>query len=66
MLCIIFELIKDIYPNGGSNPDNFTYFNSKLVYTVGEGMHGREPWISDGSKGGTFIPSGALLKSVSI
>ncbi|NHN24279.1 T9SS type A sorting domain-containing protein [Flavobacterium jejuense] len=50
-----FELIKDINPNGDSNPGKFTYFNSKLIFTADDGVHGREPWISDGTNAGTFM-----------
>ncbi|CAM3903754.1 MULTISPECIES: ELWxxDGT repeat protein [Flavobacterium] len=50
-----FELIKDINPNGDSNPGKFTYFNNKLIFTADDGVHGREPWISDGTNAGTFM-----------
>ena len=50
-----FEMIKDINPNGDSNPDKFTYFNNKLIFTADDGVHGREPWISDGTNAGTFL-----------
>lgn len=50
-----FEMVKDINPNGDSNPDNFTFFNDKFIFTADDGVNGIEPWISDGTAIGTFM-----------
>lgn len=60
-----FELIKDINPNGDSNPDKFTFFNNKLIFTADDGVHGREPWISDGTNAGTFMLKDFVLNGSS-
>ena len=60
-----FEMIKDINPNGDSNPDKFTYFNNKLIFTADDGVHGREPWISDGTNAGTFMLKDFVLNGSS-
>lgn len=60
-----FEMIKDINPNGNSNPENFTYFNNKFIFTADDGVHGREPWISDGTNAGTFMLKDFVLNGSS-
>jgi ELWxxDGT repeat protein len=36
-------------------PQQLTAFGNRLLFTVDDGMHGRELWISDGSEAGTRL-----------
>jgi ELWxxDGT repeat protein len=48
-------MVKDINPGpGDSSPVVFHPLSSKLVFFAGDGSTGSEPWVSDGSAGGTF------------
>ncbi|MCC6000756.1 MAG: hypothetical protein JJU19_07815, partial [Pararhodobacter sp.] len=57
------ELLKDINPgarNGGwannSDPSQFQVLgNGKVVFFADDGVHGREPWVTDGTPEGTFM-----------
>lgn len=40
---------------GDSYPLNVRAFGNKVVFTANDGVHGVEPWISDGSDTGTHI-----------
>ncbi|UOY07187.1 thrombospondin type 3 repeat-containing protein [Muricauda sp. SCSIO 64092] len=46
-----------VYPNGHYIDDEseFIAFDGKLVYIATDGIHGYEPWISDGTLEGTFM-----------
>ncbi len=48
-------LVKDINPNGGSNPYNFTEFNGKLYFTAWQDNVGYELWVTDGTNVGTHL-----------
>lgn len=52
------RLVKDIMPNGDSNPSNLTAVNGKLLFMTKEGVSGlRAPyylWVSDGTEAGTM------------
>ncbi len=38
-----------------SSPNNFYVYNNKLYFTATDGTNGFEPWVSDGTSGGTFM-----------
>jgi ELWxxDGT repeat protein/cysteine-rich repeat protein len=48
-------LVKDINPNGQSNPANFQLFNGLVWFTADDGVHGREIWRTDGTEDGTTL-----------
>jgi ELWxxDGT repeat protein len=52
-------LVKDINPGlVGSSPQHFSYLseiNGKLVFNADDGIHGNEPWKSDGTGIGTSL-----------
>jgi ELWxxDGT repeat protein len=48
------ELLKDIYTaNASSDPWNFAAADDLLFFTGTDPEHGAEPWVSDGTSGGT-------------
>lgn len=49
--------VKDIYPgNNSGSPQNLVVLpNGNLVFSADDGVHGREPWVSDGTEAGTFM-----------
>ena len=57
------NLVKDINPNSNSftygsdysAPRYLTEFNSKLYFSAGDGEHGRELWVTDGTEAGTNL-----------
>ena len=49
------QLLKDINPEGSSNPDNFTDVEGTLFFTADDGVNGRELWTSDGTNAGTQL-----------
>ena len=50
-------MVKDINPgSSSSNPKlNVILPNGKLIFRADDGVHGAEPWVSDGSAAGTFM-----------
>ena len=55
----VTTLVKDIYSGASSgDPTNLLVLpNGKLVFSANDGVHGREPWVSDGTEAGTFMLS---------
>jgi ELWxxDGT repeat protein len=49
------QLVKDINPNGNSNPNYLTIFNNALFFSAAEGNNGIELWKSDGTAVGTSM-----------
>jgi ELWxxDGT repeat protein len=53
------RLVKDIVATpgdkAGSSPKHLTAFHGKLLFVANDGVHGEEPWISDGSEQGTQL-----------
>jgi ELWxxDGT repeat protein len=49
------RLLRDINPNGDSDPLSLTVFNGRVVFNADDGIHGREPWVTDGTEGGTQL-----------
>ncbi|HLO70307.1 MAG TPA: ELWxxDGT repeat protein [Flavipsychrobacter sp.] len=55
-------MLKDIFPgssNGTGNPNPnpfyFCRFGTKLFFAADDGVHGREPWVTDGTAAGTYM-----------
>ncbi|MEX1189743.1 MAG: T9SS type A sorting domain-containing protein [Bacteroidia bacterium] len=50
-------LVKDVFDNDVSHayPNGITSFGSKILFMGDDGIHGREPWVSDGTEAGTFM-----------
>ena len=50
-------LVKDVFDNDVSYayPNGITAFGNKVVFIGDDGIHGREPWVSDGTETGTFM-----------
>jgi uncharacterized repeat protein (TIGR02059 family) len=56
------SLVKDIKPGSGSSFSNFSASlngaflpDGKLIFSANDGVHGEEPWVSDGTEAGTFL-----------
>lgn len=53
------ELVKDIWPGSGGGVDGIsaaaTLPDGRLVFRADDGVHGDEPWVSDGTAAGTFM-----------
>ena len=51
------RFVKDIAPgiNKSSFPSQLIEFQGKLIFSANDGLHGEEPWISDGTEEGTFM-----------
>ncbi|MGB3535532.1 MAG: ELWxxDGT repeat protein [Microcoleaceae cyanobacterium] len=49
------KLVKDIYPNGDSNPDYLTAVGDKVFFRASDGSNGKELWVSDGTEAGTRL-----------
>jgi ELWxxDGT repeat protein len=47
--------VRDIRPSGGSNPDGLVASGGKVFFQANDGTNGYEPWVSDGTKAGTFM-----------
>lgn len=48
------HLIRDINPNGGSNPHSFAQANGKLFFVADDGITSNGLWVTDGSDSGTL------------
>ena len=48
------QLVKDINPEGGSSPRNFTVLNDHLYFGA-RGENGEELWVTDGTAEGTKL-----------
>ena len=49
------QLVKDINPEGGSNPSVITYIDGTVYFYAQDGVHGKELWKSDGTEEGTQL-----------
>ncbi|MBN9070756.1 MAG: hypothetical protein J0H34_03970 [Rhizobiales bacterium] len=49
------HLLKDITPNGSSNPSDFVSAGSKVFFIADDFVHRRELWVSDGTEAGTHL-----------
>lgn len=51
--------VADIYPGPGvtasSNPSHLTVVGNRLFFAATDGVHGTEPWVTDGSAAGTRL-----------
>ncbi|EPX61912.1 putative lipoprotein [Cystobacter fuscus DSM 2262] len=49
-------LVKDIHPGAqGSNASHLFGADGLLLLSADEGIHGEEPWMSDGTEAGTRL-----------
>jgi ELWxxDGT repeat protein len=48
-------LVRDIHPNGSSNPSDLTAVGDLLFFRATDGATGNEIWRSDGTENGTFL-----------
>ncbi len=52
-------LVKDILPGNRSSIEppfvSLTSFGDKVLFRANDGVHGQEPWITDGTSMGTFL-----------
>jgi ELWxxDGT repeat protein len=52
------HLVRDINSQTigiGSNPTNFTDQSNWSLFSANDGVHGFEPWVTDGTPAGTFL-----------
>ncbi len=59
------EMVKDIFPGGGTNPNssspaNLTNVGGTLFFTANDGLNGTELWTSDGTESGTVMVTDLL------
>ncbi|MCX7015701.1 MAG: hypothetical protein NTW86_24640 [Candidatus Sumerlaeota bacterium] len=53
-----YRLVRDINPGAGSsNPTELTSYQGLCVFAADDGVHGVEPWRSDGKYFGTYLIS---------
>ena len=64
-------MVKNINPNGSSNPQQFCVANGLLFFTANDGIHGKELWKTDGTAQGTVLvkdvrpgPEGSLSRNM--
>ena len=48
-------LLKDINPNGASNPGGFTCIGGVVYFSANDGVNGTELWKTDGTEAGTVM-----------
>lgn len=49
-------LVKDTWPGPiGGTPGFIGSVNDKVIFSAQDGIHGAEPWVSDGTEEGTFL-----------
>ena len=48
-------LIRDIHPTSGSGPTGFAASGRLLLFAADDGVHGVEPWVTDGTAAGTKL-----------
>jgi len=49
-------LVEDLQPGPlDGYPDDLLALNGRVFFVADDGVHGREPWISDGTAAGTFM-----------
>jgi ELWxxDGT repeat protein len=53
-------IVKDIHPGAGTalsgfTPAGLTASSNRLLFFADDGVHGAEPWVSDGSDAGTIL-----------
>jgi ELWxxDGT repeat protein len=49
------QLVKDIHINSDYGPHGLSAFGNNVLFIASDGIHGMEPWISDGTESGTFM-----------
>lgn len=55
-------LVKDIQSGAnGSTPSYTTVLGSRIIFGADDGIHGFEPWVSDGTEGGTKMLADIML-----
>src|SRR3954451_1087386 len=56
-------LVKNINPNGSSDPQSLTVVGNRVFFTADDGVHDRELWVSDGTTTGTHMVKDILPTS---
>lgn len=65
------HIVKDIYPSGNANPQNFIVYHNHIYFTAKDDTHGEELWVTDGTAIGTqmvkdVVPGSGSSQSRSI